>query len=355
MKNNNNSYWHDIYHSRIAILGIFPPPFGGVSVHIKRVMDCFSLQNNMLLFWPTEQWWRRFLPWYIMRLWWRLLVYRPKHVYYHSTYLTTSIIELAALAFLRRLMKYQLHIIDHDCRHLYRRHESIKRLYRWIIKRTDSVVCMGMATAKSYSDNNIMVDNITIEDAFIPPIKRNERLIFGTYPSSLTIFMKDHTPLVLMGAAHLMRIDKKDMYGVDRAIQLLADIADEYPDAGLLIGLPQIGDTVYFQWLQKLMREYGIAERIYILHGNKEIWPLFERVDLFIRPTLTDGDSISIREALHFKVPVVASDVSDRPAGVHCFATSSRADAARVTKKVLKEYVYGPYRERHYLYAQSMQ
>lgn len=354
MEIKNHAYWHDIYHSRIAILGVFPPPFGGVSVHIKRVMDCFSLQNNMLLFWPTEQG-RRFLPWYLMRLWWRLIVYRPKYVYYHSTYLTTSIIELIALVMLQRIMKYKLSIVDHDCRHLYKRRAITKRWYQWIVKHAHSVVCIGMPTLQSYDDNNIRAANMTVEDAFIPPIERHEQLIVATYPSSLTIFIKEHTPLLLLSAAHLMRIDNKDAYGVDFAVQLLTDIADEYPDAGLIIGLPQIGDIRYFQSLQQMMKTLKVAEQIYILHGNKEIWPLFERVDLFLRPTLTDGDSISVREALHFKVPVVASDVAQRPPLVHCFRAGNNHDAARVTKKILQEYVYGPYRERHNLYEKSMQ
>ncbi len=355
MENNNHSYWHTIYHARIAILGIVPPPFGGVSVHIKRVMDCFSLQNNMLLFWSTEQRVRRFLPWYILRLWGRLVLYRPQYVYYHSTYIVSSVIELVSLVLLQRLMKFQLHIVDHDCRHLYKRREITKRLYGWVIKHTQSVICIGMTTAQSYKDNNLMVPNLHVQDAFIPPIKRNERLILETYPSSLKSFIKEHTPLLLMSVAHLMRTGTQDMYGVDVAIKMLAHILDEYPDAGLIIGLPYVKDEVYFQLLQKSMKQLGVAENIYILHGNKEIWPLFATIDLFIRPTLTDGDSISVREALYFNVPVVASDVCLRPAGVHCFAYGNAEDAARITKRVLKEYVYETYRERHPLYAQSMQ
>lgn len=354
MNEKNRAYWHDIYHSRIAILGIFPPPFGGVSVHIKRVMDCFSLQDNMLLFWPTE-YKRSFLPWYLIRLWWRLIVFRPKHVYYHSTYLRTSVIELVTLIMLRRIMKYTFSIVDHDCRHLYKRRAFTKRWYQWVVQNSDGIICIGTPTLQSYKDNNINAPNMSVEDAFIPPIERHEGLITATYPSSLTIFIKEHTPILLLSAAHLMRINTKDVYGIDFALQLLANIADEYPDAGLIIGLPQVGDTVYFQSLQKMMKKIGVIERIYILHGNKEIWPLFGRVDLFVRPTLTDGDSISVREALYFKVPVVASDIVQRPDKVHCFVTDNAKDAARVTKKVLQEYVYGPYCERYNLYEKSMQ
>jgi glycosyltransferase involved in cell wall biosynthesis len=41
--------------------------------------------------------------------------------------------------------------------------------------------------------------------------------------------------------------------------------------------------------------------------------------DVFVRPTLADGDAISVREALALGRPVVASDVGARPAGVRLF------------------------------------
>jgi glycosyltransferase involved in cell wall biosynthesis len=41
--------------------------------------------------------------------------------------------------------------------------------------------------------------------------------------------------------------------------------------------------------------------------------------DVFLRPTLEDGDSISVREALSLGVPVVASRVGARPAGAILF------------------------------------
>ena len=353
MSNEKRSYWQNIFMSRVAILGICPPPFGGVSVHINRVMDRFSMQDNALFFWPTER--KRFLfPLYVVRLCWWLIIKRPKHLYYHSTYLSTAVIELVLLIIMRWFIRYQLHIVDHDCRHLYTRAKLSKRLYRWVAKRATTVICIGQATKKSYDQNDIS-GTLCVEDAFIPPIHRNASLIMQTIPSSIFIFIKEYTPILLLSVAHLMRIENKDMYGVDMAIRLLAGITNEYPDAGLIIGLAQIKDKPYFDQLQRHMSALGISERIYYVHENKELWPLFSYVDLFLRPTLTDGDSISVREALYFNVPVVASDVSVRPAGVQCFKTNDLDDAIYITKKTLKEYVYGAKRKRDYLHSQSPQ
>ncbi len=47
--------------------------------------------------------------------------------------------------------------------------------------------------------------------------------------------------------------------------------------------------------------------------------PLFEYIDIFLRPTNTDGDSLSIREAIYSGIPTIASDIVERPFGTITF------------------------------------
>jgi hypothetical protein len=63
-----------------------------------------------------------------------------------------------------------------------------------------------------------------------------------------------------------------------------------------------------------------------IIHLNKEInfKSLLKQVDVYIRPTIKDGDSVAVQEALILNVKVLASNIVPRPAGVlsyklHCF------------------------------------
>ena len=58
--------------------------------------------------------------------------------------------------------------------------------------------------------------------------------------------------------------------------------------------------------------------------SQSELWPVFNMVDLFIRPSYSDGDANSIREALYFGVPVVASDCVRRPNSVITFNTGDK-------------------------------
>ena len=56
-----------------------------------------------------------------------------------------------------------------------------------------------------------------------------------------------------------------------------------------------------------------------LLTNNTPIWPLFDYGLIFLRITTTDGDSVSLKEALFFDCPVLATDVVSRPNGTKLF------------------------------------
>jgi glycosyltransferase involved in cell wall biosynthesis len=57
--------------------------------------------------------------------------------------------------------------------------------------------------------------------------------------------------------------------------------------------------------------------------------------DLMLRTTLYDGDSIAVREAVHFGVPVVASDRAPRPAGVRVVPAQDLARLCEAAEQCL--------------------
>src|SRR5262249_2580140 len=59
--------------------------------------------------------------------------------------------------------------------------------------------------------------------------------------------------------------------------------------------------------------------------------------DLFLRTTLYDGDSISVREALLIGTPVIATDNGMRPGGVHLIPCGAPDALRRTIEKVLTQ------------------
>lgn len=98
------------------------------------------------------------------------------------------------------------------------------------------------------------------------------------------------------------------------------------------IELAKIVNQTYFEKLNGILRAKNLHNHWYILTGNRDLWPLLKRVHLFVRPTLSDGASVSIQEALFFVISVVASDVCERPNQVILFKSRNVLD---FTEKVI--------------------
>ena len=103
-------------------------------------------------------------------------------------------------------------------------------------------------------------------------------------------------------------------------VDLIYKLKNDFPNIGLIFALAdEKTNSYYIKQMKIRIKDLRIESNFYFLTGQKEIWPLFKHADLMVRPTNTDGDAISIREALYFKVPVVASDVTLRPNDCYLF------------------------------------
>jgi glycosyltransferase involved in cell wall biosynthesis len=71
---------------------------------------------------------------------------------------------------------------------------------------------------------------------------------------------------------------------------------------------------------------------------NTEFYPIVKRSQLFIRPTYIDGYGVSIAEALHCKVPSIASDVCNRPEGTVLFKSRDITDLLSKVLDVIERY-----------------
>lgn len=136
----------------------------------------------------------------------------------------------------------------------------------------------------------------------------------------LRSFCETHSPLLT--TVGLLEPE----YDLPRQIRALEGLRQQLPAAGLVI----VGSGSLQSELQN--RISSSHERDHVLLCGDVPHPLTVRLiaasDLFLRTTLYDGDSISVREALQLGVPVVATDNGMRPAGVHLIPRSD-PDALR--------------------------
>jgi glycosyltransferase involved in cell wall biosynthesis len=115
-------------------------------------------------------------------------------------------------------------------------------------------------------------------------------------------------------------------YGFELLVDAMDQLRPKYPDIAWLV----IGSGEEHDRAEKLVAQRGLQESMLLL-GNvphEMCLQLISRADIFVRPTLVDGDATSVREALAMGKRVVASDVGHRPAGVVLFRKGDAADLA---------------------------
>ncbi len=102
-------------------------------------------------------------------------------------------------------------------------------------------------------------------------------------------------------------------------------------------GLVVIGSGSMDEDTVGLCQSLGVGERCYMLGDldREQALAVMGLCDLFVRPSLADGDSGSVREALAIGLTVVATDVTPRPAGVILCPPANPVQMAETIKQVL--------------------
>lgn len=175
---------------------------------------------------------------------------------------------------------------------------------------------------------------VRMNSNFIPPVSRSQD--HEMIPNEVWDFVKNHSP-VLGGCGYRLNFkDGIDVYGLDLLIPLIHRLRDSgLPNSGLVFVLPTVDNYAYFNKLKQRIKELNIENHVLFVHGEREAYPVWQHLDVFIRPTLVDAGSFSVRECLCVGVPVVASDCVERPREVVTFKCRDLEDLEDKVKMVL--------------------
>ena len=168
------------------------------------------------------------------------------------------------------------------------------------------IVCVAPEIATAVASLGISEHRIEVTPAFI-----------GSQPAPVTLdpqlaaWIEQHQPL--LSTALFFRPE----YGFDLLVNAIARLRERHPDVGCVVmGSGEQSAEAARQVVEKDLRGH------ILLAGDVDhdtCLALMAASDVFVRPTLEDGDSISVREALELQVPVVASRVGTRPPGAILF------------------------------------
>ncbi|MBP2627462.1 MAG: putative glycosyltransferase [Firmicutes bacterium] len=308
---------------KIVMIGPLPPPLGGIAVFLHRLSKVhteyeFIKENGMS---KVE--------------WLYQCCKKKRHLIYHSP----NVNRIISLLIIKMLTGNKYSIFSHGSI-MMDSYVNGNMLTRYLLqeaaRQTEFVYVLNSKIFTFMVQNlGVNQERVKLVSSFLPPILEEEDNILNSYSQQMLDFSQDHSPLLIVNASRLTFYQGVDLYGIDMCVNLMPKIIEIFPRAGLIIALAEIGDLNYYQFLQSEVIKNGLQSVIHVMTGNKEVWPLFKRVHLLVRPTITDGDAISLREAIAFGCPTVASDVCDRPAETVLFKARDEEAFFAVVMEVL--------------------
>jgi len=320
-------------------VGVYPPPYGGVSIHVHR-LHALCLDNNIRgTVWDIS---RRVKnarnvvnmsrPWN----WLRVLTCRQDVIHVHTTGMHWII--PALFYYLARITGAEYIVSYHSLRFGPRDFNALgRRVLKKVLSSASRCIADSPEIRESLIALGALPEKISVIPAFLPPAA-NQRKI-DEIPGEVRNFMENHEPVISAGAFRVVFYEGQDRYGIDMCIELCARLKNSYPRIGVVFCLPEIGDEAYFARLQQDIREKNVADSfMFVTKALGEVYPIWQESDIFVRPTNSDGDAVSLREALYLKTPSLASDVTPRPEGTVLFRNRDVEDFIDRVKMVWDNY-----------------
>jgi glycosyltransferase involved in cell wall biosynthesis len=320
----------------VLILGPVPPPRGGIAVHISRVvphlqkaglevgvLNHFRSTNSDFVLGALNR-----NPINYFRMPRRI---RARVVHYHHSH--WGMLLAVALGRRRTGSRYVLTLHGNDVpRLLESRVPMLRRATRWAVSRFDAIIVVNPDIRTAIQDH-VDPDRIEVLPAFLEA-PREESL----QDARVEDFLASGRTLLLSAFRVQFLPDGRDLYGLDLAVDAFEALAAEWPDLRLALFIAEppsaIKATRYLRALAGRLELAGLQDRALVVF-DLPLAAAFRHDVILVRPTRAEGDALSVREALHAFVPVVASDVVDRPAGTSTFASNDTADLRRAVAEIL--------------------
>lgn len=319
----------------LIILGSYPPPRGGVSTHIERLLPYLKKKDVNYVVWDHSTHYKehpnliciRKTPFKAFKTLWR------RNKVLHCPLTNISLGRVLFLLLLRMVgVKLILTFVASTELTLGGKNRNLSLLL--IVARLSSHLIVLNSSFKNFLlEHEVREEKISMIPAFIPV--QDEVLLKQVVPREVIRFCEATTP-TLISYARPVSYKDQELYGVDLLIEMALKMRDLHPRLGVLIVIPEIQNVEYLDKIRSVISNNNLESCFYFAIGVPiSFVALLRHADIFIRATNTDGDALTVREALYYNVPTIASDVSPRPDGTFLFQNRNSDDLHRVVCEVV--------------------
>jgi glycosyltransferase involved in cell wall biosynthesis len=325
----------------IALLGSFPPPYGGVTVHIQRLYEAItkkgfrchvydfdiskvSCSEKDIIVVKNPVFWA-----------FKYLFSKKEDIVHthNSDWRIRAMMGILSLTGTKTMVSIHGESLKNS---ICGKNFVIRFLVVFSLKRVNYIIAANKEIFDLCISVGIKKEKIAVIVPFIPPQISEDELEITS--KTVQSFIDNHSPVITAYAFKIAFYNNQDLYGIDLCIDLCSKLKQVHPTIGFIFYLPDIGDSDYYDKLNQKIAEYKIGNNFLFVTEKNQFLPILVKSTLFVRPTNTDGDSLSIRESLFFGIPVITSDVIQRPDDVILFKNRDLRDLTDKTLTLLKNY-----------------
>lgn len=313
---------------KVNIIGPYPPPYGGISVHVKRMKKYLKGRGVDVKVYEDNK-----------RVFLKAPFLKGQIIHFHSISKKKRIL-IGFLAIFNKKIVLTIHGESlHD--QLLQSSWITRQLLLFSMKRISRIICVNSRILKELVDLGIDADKLTFLPAYISPIE--DEYDFKRIPDEVWNFI-NNSKFLMAANGWISFYKNQDLYGMDMLIELMRRLKAEAYDVSMIIAvlgshIQNRDKRLYYEDLKSKIIKYSLLNEILLYEPmDTEFYPILKKSSLFIRPTNTDGYAVSLAEALYYKVPSVASDAAHRPQGTLIFETRNINDLYIKTVEVIENY-----------------
>lgn len=311
-----------------VIVGATPPPRGGVAVYLERKSSLLRARGECVI-WQNP---RKIFS-FVALLGKLAIIKEDRIIELH----TANPIALALVCLFR--VESMMIFYDHNYSHSFENRKGLSRfLLKHFISRVGSVVVVGEHLRRNYKNFHPEICNgFKVEVPYIALSAVSMKV------NSISGFVREFVvrhKVCFVNAAWRLNDDERgdDLYGIQWSIESFLKVFGDSYDVGF-VAIVGSGNRKRLEGVRKICEK---KSNILLLEGEYDLCDFLAKGGfILLRTTTTDGDSLSVREAIELGVPVIASDVVPRPVGTQLYQLHSRNSfEVALKREVQKTLIY---------------
>lgn len=299
------------------VLGAIPPPLGGVSTYCSRRLEQLNSLNIGFGFYDSRSIFE-FLKFLTICIYYNLL-----RKGYEVEVNVSNRFALLSMLILRISTKSIF--IDHNgSRRL--KNEFMGEVILYLFsKDAKKIHPVNDVLKNNYLSMGISENKINVISPYLKPTYQEMKNAIDSFPKDFNhLTMSGGRNIILSSAWQTASNENEyDLYGLLDVIEIYKKLSGDYKTLNFVLMIGVITEDNFGTLVSEKLSELSEISNIFIIIGGASQLPLLPKTKIFLRLTKTDGDSISVREALDMGAIVIATDVCPRPDGTFLIKNDS--------------------------------